>query len=765
MDTASETWSHGGGSTTIIDTMSEPARYYGRDADKIRERSMETAAAANKSKQQPREPPLPPTKLMAKLSSGNNEAIAKQQQQKQQQYHQQTTGAATAAPTHQTKVKKQPVDPRSSISTASTSQQHKGSNSNNTMKSREGGGGGNSAAGGAAISGARSTTSSHQSERGAFEYLLANYHPGQQLSSVCSPRLPASTSSSRRQNNLQPPAAAAAAAAPTTTIVCRRDSTDPPPSSSSQKQFADMSMSGSSWSTYEVEGRLAKYDPPSRDEDEGGSSVSTGFDTSSSSIRRLRHQKKKKQLQQKKKKGRSNMASFDTLNEGDEDDDDGEEGGDDYVAQERRSITSNNSELQSMEDLEQDEDSSSSSSDDSDAIDESAELSSAVRMELGIRKKISNSTNTTSIEDDDDHDADVSRAIVTIAPTEQHRNDSNNKLYLASAVNNYTGLVPLNSTIYEAYDHTFVSCPEYLRFRFLFTFLKKNLEKKIMIFFSTTNSAKFHAKILAHFHIPVLVMHGKQHREKFINRFFKFSDMDEGILCATDAAGRDLDIPPSVDWVIQYEPPDDPSEYILRVARISCNSDRVGRSLLFLNPGEKGFLKYYHSASIPVSEFEIPKKNLAEVQDQYEYHVNESERVLRYARDAYGSYLIAYASHGFRDVYNVHDLNKDDVGVSFGLVRGVNIPDDVTADTDTLMNGTSSYVGGMELGHDPMMEVSKRRSNSGGGAGAGGRRWEKKEKRSQKTWMKGEKSWPHSSIKLHPKFKGGGSDVPESVRF
>lgn len=629
------------------------------------------------------------------------------------------------------------------------------------------------AGGGAAISGARSTTSSQHSERGgAFGYLLANYHPGQQLSSVCSPRLPASTSSSRRQNHLQPPAATATA--PTTTIVCRRDSTDPPPSSSSQKQFVDMSISGSSWSTYEVEGRLAKYDPPSRDEDDdegGDSSVSTGFDTSSSSIRRLRHQKKKKQLllrQRKKNKGRSNnnLASFETLNEGDEDDDDGEEGDDGYVAQERRSITSNNNSelLQSMEDLEDEDSSSTSSSDDSDAIDESAELSSAVRMELGIRKKISNSTNTTdTTDDDDDHDADVSRAIVTITPTEQHRNDSNNKLYLASAVNNYTGLVPLNSTIYEAYDHTFVSCPEYLRFRFLFTFLKKNLEKKIMIFFSTTNSAKFHAKILAHFHIPVLVMHGKQHREKFINRFFKFSDMDEGILCATDAAGRDLDIPPSVDWVIQYEPPDDPSEYILRVARISCNSDRVGRSLLFLNPGEKGFLKYYHSASIPVSEFEIPKKNLAEVQDQYEYHVNESERLLRYARDAYGSYLIAYASHGFRDVYNVHDLSKDDVGMSFGLVRGVNIPDDVTADTDTLMNGTSSYVGWMELGHDPMMEVSKRRSNSG--AGAGGRRWEKKEKRTQKTWMKGEKSWPHSSIKLHPKFKGGGSDVPESVRF
>eukprot|EP00804_Cyclotella_cryptica_P019028 CCRYP_014443-RA/>CCRYP_014443-RA protein AED:0.61 eAED:0.61 QI:0/-1/0/1/-1/1/1/0/226 len=82
--------------------------------------------------------------------------------------------------------------------------------------------------------------------------------------------------------------------------------------------------------------------------------------------------------------------------------------------------------------------------------------------------------------------------------------------------------------------------------------------------------------------------------------------------------------------------------------------------------GELGFLNYYHSASIPVSEFEIPK--LVEIQSQIEYHVNDSDRFLKYAKDAYGSYLIAYASHTFRDVYNVHDLNKNDVAAAFGLL-------------------------------------------------------------------------------------------------
>lgn len=329
-----------------------------------------------------------------------------------------------------------------------------------------------------------------------------------------------------------------------------------------------------------------------------------------------------------------------------------------------------------------------------------------------------------------------------IVPADQNR-------YLAAAVDNYGAMVPIDSAIYEAYDHTFVICPEHLRFRFLYTFLKNNLDKKIMVFFSTTNSAQFHAKLLSHFHIPSLTMHSRQKRDKFIRTFFKFSDSDEGILCATDSAGRDLDIPPSVDWVIQFEPPDDPSEFILRVARISCDSDRVGRSLLFLNPGEQGFLKYYHSASIPVSEFEIPN-TLADIQSSIENQVNESEKMLRYAREAYGSYLIAYASHGFRDVYNVHDLNKENVATGFGLVTLPDMADDdESVETETIASsysyagGESSVVGGLAEYHTSSRSSPKSKRE----------KQDSKDKNCNNWMKKTNKSWPHSQIKLHPRFK------------
>ena len=40
---------------------------------------------------------------------------------------------------------------------------------------------------------------------------------------------------------------------------------------------------------------------------------------------------------------------------------------------------------------------------------------------------------------------------------------------------------------------------------------------------------------------------------------------DKGVLLCTDVAARGLDIP-AVDWILQYDPPDDPKEYIHRRA-------------------------------------------------------------------------------------------------------------------------------------------------------------------------------------------------------
>lgn len=53
----------------------------------------------------------------------------------------------------------------------------------------------------------------------------------------------------------------------------------------------------------------------------------------------------------------------------------------------------------------------------------------------------------------------------------------------------------------------YVVCPSDRRFLLLFTFLKKHMKKKIVVFFSSCNSVKYHAELLNYIDVPVLDLH------------------------------------------------------------------------------------------------------------------------------------------------------------------------------------------------------------------------------------------------------------------
>ena len=59
------------------------------------------------------------------------------------------------------------------------------------------------------------------------------------------------------------------------------------------------------------------------------------------------------------------------------------------------------------------------------------------------------------------------------------------------------------STLSQGY----VVCPSDRRFLLLFTFLKKNLRKKVIVFFSSCNSVKYHGELLNYIDVPVLDLH------------------------------------------------------------------------------------------------------------------------------------------------------------------------------------------------------------------------------------------------------------------
>ncbi|KAK0102493.1 ATP-dependent RNA helicase [Cadophora gregata] len=222
-----------------------------------------------------------------------------------------------------------------------------------------------------------------------------------------------------------------------------------------------------------------------------------------------------------------------------------------------------------------------------------------------------------------------------------------------------------HSTV-EGLEQGYVVCDEDKRFLLLFSFLKRNLKKKVIVFLSSCACVKYYAELLNYIDLPVLDLHGKQKQQKRTNTFFEFINAKQGTLICTDVAARGLDIP-AVDWIVQFDPPDDPRDYIHRVGRTARGSNGKGRSLMFLQPSEVGFLAHLKTARVPVVEFDFPAKKIVNVQSQLEKLISQNYYLNKSAKDGYRSYLQAYSSHSLRTIFDVHKLDLVKVAKSFGF--------------------------------------------------------------------------------------------------
>ncbi|KAJ4377258.1 ATP-dependent RNA helicase [Neocucurbitaria cava] len=218
----------------------------------------------------------------------------------------------------------------------------------------------------------------------------------------------------------------------------------------------------------------------------------------------------------------------------------------------------------------------------------------------------------------------------------------------------------------EGLEQGYIVCESDKRFLLLFSFLRRmrHKKKKVVVFLSSCNSVDYHAELLNYIDLPVLCLHGKKKQQLRTNTFFEFCNAETGILLCTDVAARGLDIP-AVDFIIQYDPPDSPREYVHRVGRTARGINGKGRSVLFLQPSEISFLTHLKAARVPTVEYECPK--LLNIQSHLEKLVSSNYYLNKSAKDAFRSYLHAYASHSSRSVFDVYKLDLAKVAESFGF--------------------------------------------------------------------------------------------------
>nr|XP_009408700.2 PREDICTED: DEAD-box ATP-dependent RNA helicase 27-like [Musa acuminata subsp. malaccensis] len=245
----------------------------------------------------------------------------------------------------------------------------------------------------------------------------------------------------------------------------------------------------------------------------------------------------------------------------------------------------------------------------------------------------------------------------------------------------------------EGLQQGYCVVPSNKRFLVLYAFLKRNLSKKIMVFFSSCNSVKYHSELLRYIQIDCFDIHGKQKQQKRTATFFDFCKAQKGILLCTDVAARGLDIP-AVDWIVQYDPPDEPKEYIHRVGRTARGEGSEGNALLFLLPEEVQFLLYLKEAKVPVKEYEFNEKKVPNLQSHLEKIVGENYFLSQSAKDAYKSYILAYNSHSMKNVFNVHHLNLKDVATSLCFVSPPKVNLDLESSASKFRKKTHKIDGG-----------------------------------------------------------------------
>uniref|UniRef100_H0VAC0 ATP-dependent RNA helicase n=1 Tax=Cavia porcellus TaxID=10141 RepID=H0VAC0_CAVPO len=258
-----------------------------------------------------------------------------------------------------------------------------------------------------------------------------------------------------------------------------------------------------------------------------------------------------------------------------------------------------------------------------------------------------------------------------------------------------------NATV-DGLEQGYVVCPSEKRFLLLFTFLKKNRKKKLMVFFSSCKSVKYHYELLNYIDLPVLAIHGKQKQNKRTTTFFQFCNADSGILLCTDVAARGLDIP-EVDWIVQYDPPDDPKEYIHRVGRTARGLNGRGHALLILRPEELGFLRYLKQSKVPLSEFDFSWSKISDIQSQLEKLIEKNYFLHKSAQEAYKSYIRAYDSHSLKQIFDVNNLNLPQVALSFGF----KVPPFVDLNVNSSDGKSRKRGGGGGFGYQKSKKVEK----------------------------------------------------------
>jgi ATP-dependent RNA helicase RhlE len=147
---------------------------------------------------------------------------------------------------------------------------------------------------------------------------------------------------------------------------------------------------------------------------------------------------------------------------------------------------------------------------------------------------------------------------------------------------------------------------------FLERFVKDNPGSKIIVFVRTRVRAERVLKAMERVNIDTVTIHGNKKQDDRSGVMKKFKEGRCRIMIATDISARGIDVP-DVDYVINYDLPDKPENYVHRVGRTG-RGIKLGEAISFCSKDEKELLEDIQQLiNKDIKVIKLYKKNYDEI--------------------------------------------------------------------------------------------------------------------------------------------------------
>ncbi|KAF2874639.1 ATP-dependent rRNA helicase-like protein spb4 [Massariosphaeria phaeospora] len=205
---------------------------------------------------------------------------------------------------------------------------------------------------------------------------------------------------------------------------------------------------------------------------------------------------------------------------------------------------------------------------------------------------------------------------------------------------------------------------------------------KTILYLATCYSVDYFQHVLPEI-LPgqaIIPLHGKHPDKVRRKNFNKFVDSTTpSILLTTDVAARGLDIP-AVDLVLQIDPPSDPKTFIHRCGRAG-RAGRKGLAVTFLTTGrEEDYIEFLRVRQTPIAPLESPPivvtiADANSVTDKIRSVAKGDRAIYDKAQRGFVSWVRAYSKHTASSIFRIADLQWDELGSAWGLLRLPSMPE------------------------------------------------------------------------------------------